>query len=305
MPQDQFNWGIDGRPTQQPAQFTRTGLEFLPKGTEGFATYDPGIPNSPDGQFNLPTPTNRGKYNNSPQYQLDPNQLTPLQHYPTPTYDTGVHAYTGRLQRSIGDYYGQLIPTAQNIRNRGLQDLLKSSSTPMEGIYAGQGMDAATQARASTQEQALGTAAARGLGNSGALDRILRSTQLDYLKNRNTAQANAYTKETQRQAALAGEYQNTVNSDLDFYRNINAGRDAAVGRAPAVNIAALAGITRGASGLIAGLWPKDPQQLPSTSGTPSSGGIPNGVDYSVGNDWATGSGAGAYGSVFGGSGLSL
>lgn len=241
------------------------------------------------------SPTNRGKSNRTPTYNLNPNQLTPLQHYAfPPASGLSFNAFVNQLQRSIGDYYGQVIPTSQNIRNRGLRDLFESVNKPMQGIYEGQNRKGVGENRVQQQEQIYNTAASRGLGSSGALDRMLRTNNLDYLSNTNKAQIAAYGQDTRRQAGLADQIQNTVNSDIDFYRNINAGRDVAWGTAAPVNIAALQGLGKSASGAIAALFPNSPKEdvipfptNPTNYVPPSgegSGGYSPGGDYPSSGD---------------------
>lgn len=191
-----------------------------------------------------------------PPYIVDPYQYSPVDYGVNSgtlgTDRTGADTWNGRDRFNIQNYYDQLLPTSINIRNRGLQDIFQRMQTPMMQLYAGQGVDKAARERGAARDQLTAGAAARGLGNSGQLAQLLRENEMGYLGNVSNAESAGNDAEVKRKAGLYNQILGSNQSDIDFYKYINAGRDVAVGRVGGVNIASLAGIGRGAAGL--GAW---------------------------------------------------
>jgi len=221
--------------------------------------------------WGLPTqPANRDK---TPPYYIDPRQYTPV-NYGFNTGKLGTNTYSswekGKDKFNLQNYFDQLLPTSINLRNRALSDMFQRANTDMESVYAGQGVGQAVDTRAKGLDQIYGNAAARGMGQSGALNQALRQNELGYLGAAGQAQNAAHDMETKRKAGIYGEILGSNQADIDFYKYLNAGRDVATGRAGGTNISGLAGVTSGAAGAAA--W------LASGSGNPSTINYGNGVN---------------------------
>ena len=191
----------------------------------------------------------------TPVYYTDPSQISPIQHYPYPptgiTSRTGIQNATGR---AVTDFANQLIPTSQNVRNQNLSELLNRMNTPMESLFASQGSDQLAQQYGGASGSLMSNLASRGLIGSGAQASGLRGLKMNFLSGMASNQIGARNEENKRQLGLSQQLFNTVNSDLDYYRYINAGRDTALGRAAPVNIGALSGLARGTAGIVAALF---------------------------------------------------
>ena len=201
-------------------------------------------------------PTQPGNRDRTPPFYIDPRQYTPI-NFGFNTGKLGTDTFTswqrGKDKFNLQSYFDQLLPTSINLRNRALSDMFQRANMPMEQLYAGQGIEQAAGQRAGNMENILASGAARGMGQSGALSGALRQNELGYLGGVGQAQNAAHDREVKRKAGIYNEILGSNQADIDFYRYLNADRDVATGRAQGTNIASLAGITSGASGLAAWL----------------------------------------------------
>lgn len=166
-----------------------------------------------------PANPQQGYYNAGPQAVLGggyigANQLTPQQNGPL---------LAGQQGQQLKNIWKQVEPTAVNLRNQNLTNIIQAMNVPMEQLYAAQGTGQAAQGRVQGMDQLRTAMAQRGMLGQGAMAEGNLGVQGNYLQNVGNANVAAQGQEQQRQQALLSQMMNIPQSDLAFYNAIRGG----------------------------------------------------------------------------------